>query len=69
MLAICERLGLLNFADIARSIPIGVNRRRGAPEKLSSSRRYKPSDLVESDDDGLVQTSFHKIKKVLSKNN
>ena len=37
----------------ARSIPIGANRRRGAPKKLWSGLRYQPTELVESDDEFL----------------
>ena len=36
-----------------RYIPIGSNRRRGAPKKLSSGLRYQPSELVESEDEFL----------------
>jgi hypothetical protein len=40
-----------NQSHRARSIPIGANRRRGAPKKLLSGLRYQPSELVESDDE------------------
>ena len=36
------------------SIPIGANRRKGAPKNLLSGLRYQPSELVESDDEFFI---------------
>ena len=40
-----------NKSHRGRSIPIGANRRKGAPKNLLSGLRYQPSELVESDDE------------------
>lgn len=44
MIDLCSRLGLLNYDSRVRSIPIGANRRRGAPSKTKGALVFQPNE-------------------------
>jgi hypothetical protein len=45
---LCSRLGLFNYEDRVRNLPIGVNRRRGNPGKTKSALTFQPNEIAET---------------------
>jgi hypothetical protein len=41
-------LGLFNYEDRVRNLPIGVNRRRGNPGKTKSALTFQPNEIAET---------------------
>jgi hypothetical protein len=45
---LCSRLGLFNYEERVLNVPIGANRRRGAPGKGKSALVFQPNEIVET---------------------
>ena len=45
---LCSRLELFNYEERVRNVPIGANRRRGAPGKGKSALVFQPSEMVDT---------------------
>ena len=72
MIGICAKLNLLEFEDKIKIIPVGANRRRGAPGKNARALIHQSNDIQEEDeclysgsgsDSELLITKVNKRKK------